>query len=214
MNALDIVMRYYPYVFHPAVMVGGMMLTLIYLEYDRQGASGDVLKKRLGVFALVGATSLLPTFAYMLVTGQGPVETMQGNAWQVDFLVGSGMALVAAVMWLVWHRFDWGSLIPPAMEALVVVTVPYVALSPLWNVSGHVIFSVMPTLYLVLVERRFWPLLLIPAVMVPNRLYVGAHGLSQAVAGLLIAAVLVIAVYELREEETRTPPTEAEGVRG
>jgi hypothetical protein len=153
---------------------------------------------------LVGTLSLLPTFAYMRLTGQGPVETMQGNAWQVDFLVGGGMALVAAVLWLLWRRGDWGTVVPGAMEALVAVTVPYVALSPFWNVSGHVIFSVMSTLYLVLVDRRFWPLLLVPAVMVPNRVYLDAHTWAQAIGALLMTSGLVVLVVGRRRGESVT----------
>lgn len=199
MNPFAALMEYYPYLFHPAVMVGGGLALLIGMEW-RRDPNGESLSRRLGVLVLLGAVSLLPTLAYMLVTGQGPMETMQGNAWQVDFLVGSGMLLVAGVMWYLWRRLEWGTLVPGAAEALAAVTLPYLALSPVWNVSGHVIFSVMPTLYLALVDRRFLPLLAVPVVMVPNRLYLDAHTWPQAVGGFLVAAVLVVWVFARRHD--------------
>ena len=78
------------------------------------------------------------------------------------------------------------------------MAVPYVLLSPFWNLSGHVLLSVMPTLYLVLVDRKFWPLLAVPAVMVPNRVIVEAHTWEQAVGAFFIAAVVVVALYRFQ----------------
>ena len=204
MSALSVLMEYYPYLFHPGVMVGGGLMVLMYLEWKRDGTGRGMLWKRYVTLAAVGTLSLLPTLAYMLATGQGPVETMQGNAWQVDFLVAGGMALVAAVLWYLWRRFEWGTVVPGALEAMVAVTVPYAALSPVWNVSGHVIFATMPTLYLVLVDRRFWPLLLVPAVMVPNRIYLDAHTWAQAIGGLLVASSLVVLVFGRRRDVSVT----------
>lgn len=201
MSALSLLMEYYPYLFHPGIMVGGGMLVLMYLEWDRQESDRGMLWKRYGTLAAVGTLSLVPTLLFMLVTGQGPMETMQGNAWQVDFLVAGGMALVAGVLWYLWRRFEWGTITPGAMEALVAVTVPYATLSPVWNVSGHVIFATMPTLYLALVDRRFWPLLLVPAVMLPNRIYLDAHTWPQVIGGFLVASGLVLLVFERRRDE-------------
>lgn len=189
-------MRYYPYVFHPGVMVGGGILLLIYTEWRWQQTDRGLLWKRLGLFAAVGVLSVVPSLVYMLVTNQGPMETMQGNAWQVDALVASGIGLVAGTLWLAWNRLGWGWVVPRSMEALAAVAVPYVALSPFWNVSGHVTLSVMPTLSLALVDRRFWPLLVIPLVMVFNRPYVGAHTWAQSVGAFLIATVTVLVVFQ------------------
>ena len=202
MGAFDLLMKYYPFIFHPGVMVGGGTLLLIHTEWGRQDAPSSVLWKRIGVFAALGLLSLVPTLAYMLVTGSGPMETMQGNTWQVDFLVGSGFALVAGAMWLTWRRLEWGRVVPRAMTALAAVVVPYVGLSLVWNVSGHVIAALTPTLALVLVQRRYWPLLAIPILMVYNRPYIGAHTWAQAVTGFVVAALIVLAVFPRRLTET------------
>lgn len=207
MSLLSQAMAYYPFVFHPATMVGGGLLILIYVEWRREGADRGGLRRRLGALLAAGAVSLLPSLAYMVITGKGPMETMQGNVWQVDLLVAGGIFFVSGTMWLLWRRFDWGDVVPGAMEALAAVTVPYIALSPLWNVSGHVILAVTSTLYLALVDRRFWPLLAIPIVMVPNRIYVDAHTWTQSVGAFLLASVIVVGVYHFRVADggRRTP---------
>jgi hypothetical protein len=208
-GTFSIAMEYFPYVFHPAILVGGGLVLLIHTEWRRQDAGRELLWKRLGVFALAGVLSVLPTAAYLLVTGQGPMETMQGNAWQVDAIVASGVAVLAGSMWVAWNRYEWGHLVPRGAVALAAVTVPYVGLSPFWNVSGHVILAVVSILSVVLVERRFWPLLAVPAVMVVNRPYVDAHTWAQSTGALLIATAIVVAVFRLRppDAETSSPTT-------
>jgi hypothetical protein len=207
-SAFSVAMQYFPFVFHPVVLVGGGFLLVVHTEWRRQDVSRDHLRKRLGVFAVAGVLSVLPAAAYMLVTGQGPMETMQGNAWQVDAIVASGLAVVAGAMWVVWNRYEWGHLVPRAAVALAAVTVPYVTLSPFWNVSGHVTLAVVSTLSVVLVERRFWPLLVVPAVMVVNRPYVDAHTWAQSIGALLIATAIVVAVFRRQLGTTgRSPST-------
>jgi membrane-associated phospholipid phosphatase len=188
-------MAYYPYVFHPITVLGASILVLIHHEWARQGADRSALRRRMAGFLAAGVLGLVPTVAYFAITGIDPIKASVGNSWRMDALVASGMFIAAAATWVAWRRFDWGSLVPGAMVTLAAVTVPYVALSPFWNVSGHVITSLMPTLYLTLVDRKFWPLLAIPVVMVPNRLYLGAHTWAQSVGGFLIAAAITLGLY-------------------
>lgn len=199
MSLLSTAMAYYPYVFHPAVLIGGGLLILIAYEWRRQDEPRGTLRRRVGVFLAAGVASLLPTAAYVVASGKSPMQVTQGNAWQVDALVAGGVLVVCAVLWYCWTRFDWGTRVPGGALTLAAVTVPYVALSPVWNVSGHVIFAVTPTLYLTLTDARFWPLLAVPAVMIPNRVYVEAHTPLQAVGGALLAGAIVFGVYTLRD---------------
>ncbi|NEU56231.1 phosphoesterase [Halorussus sp. MSC15.2] len=210
MSALDTAMRFYPYVFHPGVMVGAGALVVIHHEWARKDADWSALWRRFGAFLAAGVLSLAPTLAYVLVTGQGLYEVTKGNVWQVDALVGVGVFVTAGATWFVWHRYDWGSLVPGYLEALVLVTIPYVALSPFWNLSGHVTMALMPTLYLTLVDRTFWPTLAIPVVMVPNRLYLNAHTPVQTVGAFLLTAVLVVGAFWMQTGgRLRTEPESA-----
>lgn len=204
MSTLRAAMEAFPYVFHPITVLAVGTLLLIYLEWDRWGGARASLWRRIAGFLGAGVLSLAPTGAYMLATGSDAFTLTKGNAWQVDALVASGLLIAAGVTWWLWHRYGWGSLVPHAMETLAAVTIPYIALSPFWNVSGHVIIALMPALYLTLVDHRFWPSLAIPVAMVPNRIYLGAHTWAQSVGGFLIAAVVVLAIRELRTRDTST----------
>ena len=198
-------MKYYPYVFHPITVLGVSFLVLIHHEWALQDADRSTFWHRIGGFLCMGLLSLTPTGVYVVVTGRGPLKVTQGNTWQVDALVASGLFIAAGGTWYLWTRLDWGPLVPGAMEALAAVTVPYMALSPFWNVSGHVIIALMPTLYLTLVDRKFWPLLAIPAIMVPNRVIVDAHTWAQSIGALLITTVLVIGVYWFHTDKPLRP---------
>lgn len=204
-GALDVAMRAYPYVFHPAVVVGAGALVLVYREWALQGIERAPLYRRAGAFLGAGALSLLPTLAYVIVTGQGLYQVTKGNAWQVDALVASGVLVAMGATWLLWRRYGWGELLPRYAEALAVATVPYVLLSPTWNISGHVVMATAPTLYVTLVERRFWPALAVPAVMVPNRVYLNAHTWAQSVVALLVSVVLVAGTFWLQVGRTSRP---------
>ena len=208
MSLLSDAMTYYPYVFHPITLLGVGTLLAIHYEWAQQGADRSALRRRVAGFLGAGVLALVPTVTFFVVTGANPIESTQGNSWVMDTLVASGVLIVAAVTWLVWRRFEWGDLVPGMMLTLAVVTVPYIGLSPVWNVSGHVILSLMPALYLTLIDRKFWPLLAIPAVMVPNRLYVDAHTLPQVIGALVIAGAITVGIYWWRAGGSLRPASE------
>lgn len=61
----------------------------------------------------------------------------------------------------------------------------------LYNSKEYSIES-QPTLYLTLLDRKFWPLLMIPLVMVPNWIIVEAHTWPETIGGFLVAAIITI----------------------
>lgn len=198
-------MTYYPYVFHPITVIGGCVLLLVHHEWARQGAERSALWRRVGAFLAAGLLALVPTAAYFAVAGAGVVQSTMGNSWVMDALVASGFVIAGVTTWYLWRRSDWGEFVPGAMVVLLAVTVPYAALSPFWNISGHVISSLMPVLYLTLVARKFWPLLAIPLVMVPNRIVLDAHTWSQSIGGFLVAAVITVGLYWRQNDASLRP---------
>lgn len=209
MGLLSLAMEYYPYVVHPITVLGVGILVLIHYEWDLQAADTPELQRRIGGFLGAGITALLPTAAYFLLTGADPIQATKGNSWQMDALVASGILLAAAITWYLWQRFEWGPLVPNAMQTLAAVTIPYILISPIWNISGHVIVALMPTLYLTLVDRKFWPLLVIPVVMVPNRVFLDAHTWAQSIGGFLLTAIIVAGFYRLQTAGARRPDSRA-----
>ncbi len=201
MGLLTLVMEYYPYVAHPITVLGVGILILIHYEWDDQTAELSALKRRIGGFLGAGVVGLVPTATYFLLSGANPMQATKGNSWQMDALVASGILLVAGITWGLWQRYEWGRLVPKAMLTLAAVTVPYVAISVIWNISGHVILALMPTLYLTLVDEKFWPLLVVPLVMVPNRVFLDAHTWAQSVGGFLLTTAIVVGLYWLQTRD-------------
>lgn len=205
MGLLGQSMTYYAFVFHPITVLGVGTLLLIYEEWSAQSADRSALRRRVAAFLGAGTLAVTPTVAYFLLRG-GLETALEGSSWRMDMLVAGGALIAAGTSWFLWRRFDWGALVPDAMEALAAVTVPYAALSPFWDISGHVIFALMPTLYLALVDRKYAPLLAVPVVMVPNRVYLNAHSLAQSVVGFAVAAAIVFGLYRVRARRPNRRP--------
>lgn len=71
----------------------------------------------------------------------------------------------------------------------------------------------MPALYLTLIDRRFWPLLAVPIVMVPNRVFLNAHTWAQSIDGFLIAAAIIFGLYWLQTGGSLRPKPESTTLR-
>lgn len=195
MNLVSLAMEYYPYVVHPITVLGGGVLLLIHYEWARENLDSSSLWRRVGGFLGAGVLALLPTVAYFVRGGESILGATRGNSWQMDALVAGGVLIAAVTTWGLWRYFRWGRLVPRAMQVVVAVTVPYALVSPFWNISGHVALALLPTLYLTLVDRKFWPLLVFPVVMVPNRVYLDAHTWAQSIVAFGLTAGIVVALY-------------------
>ena len=188
----------FPYVFHPSTVLGLGILLLVHYEWDRQPVGRASLWKRIGAFLGAGVLAFVPTAAYFLLARGSLSNALEGSSWQLDMMVAAGVYVAAGTTWYLWRRFDWGELVPDAMVVLAAVMVPYTLASPFWDISGHVIIALAPLLFLALLDRRYWPLLAIPVLMVPNRVMVNAHTWPQSVAGFLVAAAITVGLFRLQ----------------
>ncbi|QLH80049.1 phosphoesterase [Halosimplex rubrum] len=198
MSALGRAIDLYGYVFHPITVLGVGSLLLIYHEWRERGADRTALWRRVGAFLGAGALALVPTAVFFLAFRGGLGRAVGGSSWRLDEMVAAGVLIAAGVTWLLWRRYEWGPIVPPAMVTFAAVTVPYAALAPVWDISGHVILALAPTLYLTLVDRRYAPLLAVPVLMVPTRVLVEAHTWAQSVAGFAVAAAITVGLYRVQ----------------
>ena len=200
-------MRVYRYVFHPLAFLFATWLLLVYYEWGRESDDLRNLAIRFGVIAAIGLAALVPTGIYLLVTDQAARAATAGNDWPVDLATSSGLLIAAGLAWVVWSATDWGSATKGAALAIAVTVVPYAPLSVVWNISGHVAFSAVPALYLVTLDRKFLPLLVIPVLMVPNRPLLGLHTWAQSIAGLLLGVAGVLLARQLDWGKKRAAET-------
>lgn len=184
----------FPYVFHPITVLAASIVLLIRYEWRQQSLDG-VQWRRIGAFLGAGVLSLTPTVVFYLLRGGQIMGAVEGSSWQLDIAVAAGVYIVAGVVWFLWRRYDWGAVVPDAMVALAAVMAPYVVLSPFWDVSGHVIIALMPTLYLALLDRTYVPLLAIPILMVPNRVLLEAHTVAQSTVAFVLAGAITLCLY-------------------
>lgn len=196
-DLLTVFMKYYAIVFHPLAFLFAVSLLIIRYEGNRQDVDWPSLWTRVLTFVGITTLALIPDVIYVLFFTPGTNMILLGNSWQIDFLTGLSLFIAASIAYYTWHINRWGPVFEGAVVILAVVAVPHVLISPFWNFSGHVAFSMMPALYVTLVDRKFWPLLIVPTLMVANRPLLGAHTWSQSVAAYIVAGVLTYATYEL-----------------
>lgn len=190
-------MKYYAIVFHPLVFLFVVSLVMIRYEWNRQDVGWPLLWTRMLAFVGITALALIPDVIYILFFTPNTNMILLGNSWEVDLLTGLSLFIAASLAYYTWHINQWGPVLERAVVILAVVAVPHVLISPFWNFSGHVAFSMMPAFYVTLVDKKFWPLLIIPTIMVANRPLVGAHTWTQSITAYIVAGVLTYAIYEL-----------------
>jgi hypothetical protein len=183
---LERFMHTFEAVFHPLWFATASVLVLVVYEWYPNGGDAVQLGKRLGTVLAVIALGRLPALGYVLLSPIGFQRALDEPPWQVDVISVVGVALTAGALWLLWRRFDWGRVVPGGAAVLLATLVPYVAVAPFWNVSGHVTFTTSLAVYLVAVDRRFAPAFLVPLVSVANRPFVDAHTWLQSVAGFVL----------------------------
>lgn len=191
-------MRVYETAFHPIWYAAAAGLLVVGYEWVHSDLGEGSLSRRLGAFSVAAVVAVVPAAVYLLATPARFGPTFVNPSWQVDVANAFGILLAVGILWGVWRAYDWGDLVPGAALVLVGTLLPYAAIAPFWNISGHVSFTAAPTYYLLLVDRRFWPLLAVPALMVVNRPVLGWHTWLQSIAGLGLAAVGIGVLFASR----------------
>ncbi|QLD86875.1 hypothetical protein HWV23_14455 [Natronomonas halophila] len=197
--------RTYSAVFAPEFFV--LLCSLLVISYEWRTESERSLPGlglRLGVLGLGWAVAFAIYQGVPLVVGGLP-------EWGTDFTGSAGLGVGILVIWFVWRRRDWGDLVPAFSLLLVGVTVPHLLITPIWDVSSHVIYAVVPAGYLLFVNVRFVPVAVIAVGMVFARPLAGAHTWLQSVAGLLLSVVFLLGLVrfgslpEWRVSDERNP---------
>lgn len=192
MSLLREFMGVYQYLFHPAVVLAGGLLVLDYRGWSRDHTTVRGLGVRIAILLGVELVSLVPVALYLFVRRPPVTRLTEGTDWRINVVTAVSLTVGGTLLWYLWSAKQWRSGVGTAGVAIVATAIPYALVAPLWNVSGHVTFTLVPTLVLSLTDRRFWPLLSIPAVMVVNRPILGAHTLLQSLGGLGLGTVGVL----------------------
>lgn len=204
-------MLLYQQLFHPAVVLGGAAVLVAYEDWKEQNQSWQSFTGRLGtLFGIVGI-SLLPVALVVFKTEQTIRSVRLTRIWYIDPLVAMAVTSGSALTWFIWRIRDWGRKMTGGAIAIMAAAVPYGIISPFWNVSGHVSFTVLPTVYLTTIDRKYLPTMLIPAIMVVNRPLLDMHTWEESIAGIVLGLAGVLLArsmqrYHLRDADRSMTP--------
>lgn len=189
MLAVSDVARVYSTVFAPELFILLCVVVLVGQEYRRgRPAAARELAPRLGV---LGAGWLVGLAIYRGVPlAVGPVPK-----WVSDSLGSIGLVVALAAIVVAWQLRAWGGLVPGFAGILVAISVPHLVITPFWDISSHVLYTVVPAGALAWVDRRFAVLAAVPAGMVLARPLAGVHTWPQSIAGLALG-MLALVVYD------------------
>lgn len=181
------VARAFSAVFAPELFLFGCGLLAVGYEWSRQSE-----RTVAGLAARVGALGGGWIVALAAYVG---LPRLLGPALSGTNVVGSvALGVDMLVVWGVWRAREWGRLVPRYAAAVIAVTVPHLLITPVWNLSSHVLYAALPAGFLLGVDRRFAPLAAVPALMAFARPLAGAHTWAQSFAGLALAAAVLVAV--------------------
>ena len=187
--------RTYSDVFAPEYFVLLCAITLIIYEWRETSAGAP---RRLA--ARVGVLGLGWTVGLAIYEGV-PAMYDSTPTWAADFTGSLGLGVGVLVIWLVWHRLDWGRLVPEFSLLLVALTVPHLVVTPFWDVSSHVAYATVPAGHLATVERRFAPFFAVPVAMVFARPLAGAHTWLQSVGGFVLGGAFLVGLLVLERRQ-------------
>jgi hypothetical protein len=180
------VARTYSDVFAPEFFV--LLCSLLVISYEWRA---DTARSLAGLGGRVGVLGLGWVVAFVIYQG---VPRILGDLpeWGTDFTGSAGLGVGILLIWVIWRRRGWGDLVPAFSLVLVAVTVPHLLITPVWDISSHVIYAVVPAGYLSVVDTRFAPVAVVAVGMVAARPLAGAHTWPESVAGLLLSIVVLI----------------------
>lgn len=166
-------------VFAPELFVLVVTILVVGYELRNDGLGWQAFVSRTLVVAGAWALALL-AYEGGSVALSGPVPG--GD----DFFASVGLIAGFVAIWIAWRRLGWGAFVPAYSSLLIATSLVHVVVVPVWDVSSHVLYAVVPSGYLATVDRRFGPLLSVPVLLAWSRVAVGAHTTGEVLGAFAI----------------------------
>lgn len=211
MELLAQFMGVYRHLLHPVTVLVLVASILSWRDWRREESPPASLAGRLATILAVAVLGLVVLGLVVNTTRVTLVELFFARGWYADPVLSALLVLASGLLLALWRANGWGRPVREAARASIITAVPFAVISLYFNVSGHVTFTVVPVAYLIALDRRYWPLLLVPALMVVNRPFVGMHTWPESVAGVALglAGVAVTRTLHLAAPtggQSPTPP--------
>ena len=168
-------MEIYDDVFSPVYFLMLCALVVVYYDSKKTGKLPQALAVTFGAYLIAYATYSVWYFI------------QPAPQWIEDSLAVSGLFLAIMVAMVALIKGIYDGVVLDGIYMLIALSIPYVIISPFWNISGHVAYTTAPVLYLIRLDKRWWPLMVIPLIMVVNRPIVNAHTIAESIGGFVLA---------------------------
>ncbi|WP_052302951.1 phosphatase PAP2 family protein [Archaeoglobus veneficus] len=168
-----------------------LLSAVLIVFYDWKNSSHDS-RHLFGRLAVISACYAIGIETMDFLLQQVYAHSSSFPQYLEDFSAIAGMMLGLTLSVALWRKLGYGREVICGALGLIAVSVPYTAISYIWNISGHVTFTAAPVTYLTALDRRLAILYVIPAIMVLNRPVVGAHTVLQSVAGLILGISMML----------------------
>lgn len=195
------IMVFYKDAFDPKYFLFLSFILIVYYDWKNQSQEKKYFFERIAVISISYIIGLIIVDLVMMqIVGQSSSYPQ----YFVDYSNLAGLMLGLALSIALWMKFTFGKEFMDAAIGLLVVSIPFALISYYWNISGHVTYTAAPVTYLVLLDRRFLFLYVIPVVMVFNRPYVGAHTPVQSISGFILGTVVMLISIQMIRERRKT----------
>jgi membrane-associated phospholipid phosphatase len=195
------IMLFYKDAFDPRYFLFLSSILIVFYDWKNQYQEIKYYFERTAVISISYIAALI---IVELVMMQIVGRSSSYPQYFVDYSNLAGLMLGLALSIALWKMFKFGKEFLYFAFGLLAVSLPFAVISYFWNISGHVTFTAAPVTYLVLLDRRFLLLYVIPVVMVFNRPYVGAHTPLQSISGFILGTALMFYSIKIIRERRKT----------
>jgi membrane-associated phospholipid phosphatase len=195
------IMLFYKDAFDPRYFLFLSSILIVFYDWKNQSQEIKYYFERIAVISISYIAALI---IVELVMMQIVGRSSSYPQYFVDYSNLAGLMLGLALSIALWKKFKFGKEFLYFAFGLLAVSLPFAVISYFWNISGHVTFTAAPVTYLVLLDRRFLLVYVIPVVMVFNRPYVGAHTPLQSISGFILGTALMFYSIKIIRERRKT----------
>ncbi|PTD93588.1 hypothetical protein C9439_05910 [archaeon SCG-AAA382B04] len=173
------IMKIYETIFSPIFVSGSILL---YISFKNNGFNR--FKEEFKILLISFLPVLMSLILYLYLVPKNP-EFLK------DVVVASSFLFSFGIVKTGYYEERLSKEVFDYLLIIFIASVPFVLISPFWNISGHVLFSTVPIFYLVLRKRGSFLLIIIPFIMVYNRPFLNEHTWFQSIFTLLFSLLIV-----------------------
>lgn len=181
-------MKWYQNALNPVYYM--LFCAIIILVYDYRMGKGSMTGRLVTIIFSWSVAFLIYKSYFVFV--------YPSKQWVEDLFAVLGLSVAILITLIVWKIRNYGYIMTSAIVSAIVVTVPYMIISPFWNISGHVAYTTAPTVFISGIDRRWMFLYLIPLLMLVNRPYLGEHTVAESIAGFVLGLLAMVGVYRIK----------------